>query len=707
MKPFRFWVQTALPLVYDDSLSYYELLCKVVDYINKFIDTENDFAEVITEYTAKVDEIQKYVEDYFTSTDFQQMVNDAIDQMAESGEFDEIIESILGTYTTDLDARVDGLEDRIDAAEGDIDTLQENMNTLSTTVSNHSQEILDNAGDISSLQTDVGALEDDFNDFKDEVEDQFADIGSLIDLDTTVWEVVFVGGTALGDCFYMYHDNKAILFDCGNDDTATNLINSLVLNGVEVIEAIIVSHWHADHVNGLGPVLQDSRFDFSGCVMYKPHNLLDYSRVVGSWATYVPQRDTYYTDLLTGRGGTSVYPTEGQKVTIDKLDFVFNNLAPSKFNNYYSEYYDENRVNTGLTQYNNFCMITSVYAGQVKAVFPGDIQPEAEAQNREVVVGVKLYKVEHHGLNKLTDNRYLRGIDSPVNVLGSYGENREKALGAKYPTINRCEAIGSLLCTDDGTMTINFSADGVTSTMQNKATDGPQYVGALGVGNCIIGGDDFNNYIKPGVYNVQNNTELQSIAHHPPMATSGGKLLVLVATGSGNLGIIQMYISANSSAVKFSFRCRLADSGEWQGWKYLSSAIRYQGYGTSNLQAMIRNDGSSNPYATIWTPANANNTPNRIICENGVGFISLAFTTGNNGIATGTAFIDIPIPGGGSSWTDWFYFPAFDESGHVYLTVGGWYNNALQLWPLQAYPANTRLHICANFNIYPDYPVGD
>jgi hypothetical protein len=31
LKPFRFWCQKALPLVYDDSLSYYELLCKVVD----------------------------------------------------------------------------------------------------------------------------------------------------------------------------------------------------------------------------------------------------------------------------------------------------------------------------------------------------------------------------------------------------------------------------------------------------------------------------------------------------------------------------------------------------------------------------------------------------------------------------------------------------------------------------------------------------
>lgn len=35
--PFRFWCQKVLPLVYDDSLSYYELLAKVVVYINNLI----------------------------------------------------------------------------------------------------------------------------------------------------------------------------------------------------------------------------------------------------------------------------------------------------------------------------------------------------------------------------------------------------------------------------------------------------------------------------------------------------------------------------------------------------------------------------------------------------------------------------------------------------------------------------------------------
>ena len=37
---FRFWCYKVLPLVYDDSLSYYEILCKMVTYINNLIETD-------------------------------------------------------------------------------------------------------------------------------------------------------------------------------------------------------------------------------------------------------------------------------------------------------------------------------------------------------------------------------------------------------------------------------------------------------------------------------------------------------------------------------------------------------------------------------------------------------------------------------------------------------------------------------------------
>ena len=45
--PFRFWCQKVLPLVYDDSLSYYELLCKVVCKLNEMAENQNNLSDEI------------------------------------------------------------------------------------------------------------------------------------------------------------------------------------------------------------------------------------------------------------------------------------------------------------------------------------------------------------------------------------------------------------------------------------------------------------------------------------------------------------------------------------------------------------------------------------------------------------------------------------------------------------------------------------
>ena len=37
----KFWCQSVLPLVYDNSLSYYEVLCKVVEILSDFSITES------------------------------------------------------------------------------------------------------------------------------------------------------------------------------------------------------------------------------------------------------------------------------------------------------------------------------------------------------------------------------------------------------------------------------------------------------------------------------------------------------------------------------------------------------------------------------------------------------------------------------------------------------------------------------------------
>ena len=67
LKHFNFWCQKILPLVYDDSLSYYEVLCKVVDYINKLIDDDNAIITQIEELKKELEIVQKWIADYDTS----------------------------------------------------------------------------------------------------------------------------------------------------------------------------------------------------------------------------------------------------------------------------------------------------------------------------------------------------------------------------------------------------------------------------------------------------------------------------------------------------------------------------------------------------------------------------------------------------------------------------------------------------------------
>lgn len=64
LKHFKFWCQSVLPLVYDESLSYYEVLCKVVDYINKLIESDREIIENANELEAELREVQKWIDEF-------------------------------------------------------------------------------------------------------------------------------------------------------------------------------------------------------------------------------------------------------------------------------------------------------------------------------------------------------------------------------------------------------------------------------------------------------------------------------------------------------------------------------------------------------------------------------------------------------------------------------------------------------------------
>lgn len=80
MKYFKFWCQKVLPLVYDESLSYYEVLCKVVEYINGIISDVDKIDAEIKMLKDEISIIQKWIDEFDTSY-VEQIIKDSIATM--------------------------------------------------------------------------------------------------------------------------------------------------------------------------------------------------------------------------------------------------------------------------------------------------------------------------------------------------------------------------------------------------------------------------------------------------------------------------------------------------------------------------------------------------------------------------------------------------------------------------------------------------
>lgn len=85
---FRFWCQKVLPLVYDNSLSYYEVLCKVVTYINKLIDSDKEIIEDIEALQRELELIHVWMDKF--DKNFEQYAKSLIDDYIATMVFFEI-----------------------------------------------------------------------------------------------------------------------------------------------------------------------------------------------------------------------------------------------------------------------------------------------------------------------------------------------------------------------------------------------------------------------------------------------------------------------------------------------------------------------------------------------------------------------------------------------------------------------------------------
>ena len=95
---FTRYIAKTLPLAFDESMSYYECLCALLEYINtKVVPALDNNAAGLKELQEFYEELQSYVNNYFDNLDVQEEINNKLDDMVEAGTLQEIIADYLNS----------------------------------------------------------------------------------------------------------------------------------------------------------------------------------------------------------------------------------------------------------------------------------------------------------------------------------------------------------------------------------------------------------------------------------------------------------------------------------------------------------------------------------------------------------------------------------------------------------------------------------
>lgn len=150
MEKIKFWCFKILPLVYDDSLSYYEVLCKLREKLNELIDAVNNgFEELIPEA----------LEDYMSTDEFKAWLQDYVSEYIETEAFDEEVRNIIQSYAKGF-VNVDDFGAKGDGTTNDWDAFKDAAAAarqlgIPLTATGNKTYVLDNDGEQIIVTEDV------------------------------------------------------------------------------------------------------------------------------------------------------------------------------------------------------------------------------------------------------------------------------------------------------------------------------------------------------------------------------------------------------------------------------------------------------------------------------------------------------------------------------------------------------------------------
>ena len=148
--PFKKLVMTIgeLPTSFVDSMSYYEMLAWLCNYIeNTVIPAVNNNAEALQELQDKFVELKDYVDHYFDNLDVQEEIDNKLDQMAQDGTLTDLISAYIDPIINDFE---DEVNTRLNEQDNEISVINNKVENA-TNGSPIPAESLDDMTDTSKI----------------------------------------------------------------------------------------------------------------------------------------------------------------------------------------------------------------------------------------------------------------------------------------------------------------------------------------------------------------------------------------------------------------------------------------------------------------------------------------------------------------------------------------------------------------------------
>ena len=135
----KYFCNKILPLVYDDSLSYYEALCKTTEVVN-------ETSEVVNEHSGRIESI---------ITDLTSLNNDVVNIAHDLG----VVDNTVNTHTQ----RIESITRDLNSLNTNVTTIAHDLGVVDNTVNAHSQRIESITTDLNSLNSNVTTIASDLS----------------------------------------------------------------------------------------------------------------------------------------------------------------------------------------------------------------------------------------------------------------------------------------------------------------------------------------------------------------------------------------------------------------------------------------------------------------------------------------------------------------------------------------------------------------